>query len=194
MDVFRVLAAILHLGNVQVAALSSERSSIRVSHVSGHPWLQQAGTEPLPWEQGNGISRGRSAVRLLPRTGSWTHPLSARCPVWTALSQAPQSRSEPNQSGTLRSGASRGLCPRKCDKHSGSFLFEVEGSPQFPGVCWHRSATGFPLECPRIRGFLTSSLPGPQRWAQEKRRACRSSRLGLGLRVASWLASGLLQR
>lgn len=39
MDVFKVLAAILHLGNVQIAAVGNERSVISVRHVFVYPVL-----------------------------------------------------------------------------------------------------------------------------------------------------------
>lgn len=39
MDVFKILAAILHLGNVQITAMGSERSTVSVRHLSVSPSL-----------------------------------------------------------------------------------------------------------------------------------------------------------
>lgn len=39
MDVFKILAAILHLGNVQITALGSERSTLSVRDLFVSPFL-----------------------------------------------------------------------------------------------------------------------------------------------------------
>lgn len=39
MDVFKILAAILHLGNVQIIAVGNERSAVSVRYVFASPFL-----------------------------------------------------------------------------------------------------------------------------------------------------------
>lgn len=43
MDVFKILAAILHLGNVQITAVGNERSAISVSGLLVPPCLRLEG-------------------------------------------------------------------------------------------------------------------------------------------------------
>lgn len=39
MDVFKILAAILHLGNVQIIAVGNEKSSVSVRYLFTSPFL-----------------------------------------------------------------------------------------------------------------------------------------------------------
>lgn len=48
MDVFKILAAILHLGNVQITALGSERSTLSVRDLFVSPFLCLEGPQEVP--------------------------------------------------------------------------------------------------------------------------------------------------